>query len=95
MRPSKWRTSIIAESVRDCNCDKWVGDPQLSQLQSLTDSGVKVHGYKATDDSDEFQIYLTSGSRDSRRDLFLGTVVLENNETRFVPGAHIDEIITK
>jgi len=59
------------------------------------DSGVKVHGYKATDDTDEFQIYLTSGSRDSRRDLFLGTVVLENNETRFVPGAHIDEIITK
>ena len=59
------------------------------------DSGVKVHGYKATDDSDEFQIYITSGSKDSRRDLFLGTVVLENNETRFVPGAHIDEIITK
>ena len=59
------------------------------------DAGVKVHGYKSTDDSDEFQIYLTSGSRDSRRDKFLGTVVLENNETRFVPGAHIDEIITK
>ena len=58
-------------------------------------AGVKVHGYRATDDSDEFQIYLTSGSADSRRDRFLGTVVLENNETRYVPGAHIDEIITK
>ena len=63
------------------------------------DSGVKIYGRK-TDKSkdysaDEFQIYLTSGSLDSRRDLFLGTVVLENNETRFVPGAHIDEIITK
>ncbi len=63
------------------------------------DNGVKVFGMKSDqtsrDNGDEFQIYLTSGSSDSRRDLFLGTVVLENNETRFVPGAHIDELTAK
>ena len=63
------------------------------------DNGVKIYGMKSDqtsgDNGDEFQIYLTSGSSDSRRDLFLGTVVVENNETRFIPGAHIDEITTK
>ena len=38
---------------------------------------------------------VTSGSGVRGRDLFLGTVVLKNNETRFIPGNYIDEIITK
>ena len=59
------------------------------------DSGVKVHGYKDTGDSDVFQIYITSGSRDSRRDRYLGLVTIENNETKFVPGTDIEQITTK
>ena len=59
------------------------------------DSGVKVHGYKATDDSDVFQIYITSGSGDSRRDRYLGLVTIENNQTKFVPSTDINELTTK
>ena len=59
------------------------------------DSGVKVYGRKKGATENEFEIYLTSGSGGRGRDLFLGTVVLKNNETRFIPGNYIDEIITK
>ena len=59
------------------------------------DSGVKVYGRKKGATENEVEIYLTSGSGGRGRDLFLGTVVLKNNETRFIPGNYIDEIITK
>ena len=59
------------------------------------DSGVKIYGTKKGVTENEFEIYLTSGSGGRGRDLFLGTVVLKNNETRFIPGNYIDEIITK